>query len=171
MFPGFPLSTEFASYFAGYIAAVSDVTDPLIKLENQLGEMTSLLAELDPIRRLYRYAPEKWSVQQLLGHMIDAERIFACRALRIARGDQTPLPGFEENDYVLAAEAESVEWSQLVAEFQTVRRSNIWMLRNLPAAAWTRISLVNGTPTSVRALAYIMAGHVAHHLNILRERY
>ena len=127
--------------------------------------------DLDPVRRLHRYAPEKWSVQQLLGHMIDTERIFSCRALCIARGDQTPLPGFEENDYVDAAGAENVEWSQLLDEFQAVGRSNLLLLRHLPAAGWTRIGMVNGAPTSVRVIAYIMAGHVAHHVAILRERY
>jgi len=171
MTPGFPHSAEFAPHFAGYIALVKDVTDPLTKLEDQVDQVTSLLNNLDPARRLYRYAPEKWSIQQLLGHLIDTERIFAYRALRIARSDQTPLPGFDENAYVVAADAEAVDWDQLLAEFAAVRRSNILMLRNLPATAWTRTGEVNAAPISVRALAYIMAGHVVHHLNILCERY
>jgi hypothetical protein len=168
---GIPQPSEYAPHFAGYIAAVSQVTNPLLKLEDQLDELVSLLADLDPPLRLYCYAPGKWSVQQLLGHIIDAERIFACRALRIARADQTPLPGFEENGYVTAAEADSVEWSQLIAEFAAVRRSTVLMLQNLPAAAWTRMGVVNGAPTSARAMVYVMAGHLAHHLNVLRERY
>ena len=171
MTPGFPNTAEFAPHFAGYIALVKDVTDPLTKLEDQVDQVTSLLNNLDPARSLYRYAPEKWSIQQLLGHLIDTERIFAYRALRIARGDQTPLPGFDENAYVVAADAEAVDWDQLLAEFAAVRRSNILMLRNLPATAWTRTGEVNAAPISVRALAYIMAGHVVHHLNILCERY
>ncbi len=171
MTPGFPQNTEFAPQFAGYIANVTNVTDPLLKMEDQLDEVTFLLNNLDPARRLFRYAPDKWSIQQLLGHLIDTERIFAYRALRIARSDQTPLPGFDENAYVVSAQAEGVDWSQLLYEFAAVRRSNILMLRNLPATAWTRIGVVNAAPISVRALAYIMAGHVVHHVNILQERY
>ena len=103
--------------------------------------------------------------------MTDAERIFSYRALRVSRNDQTPLPKFEEKGYVAAAESDRVEWSDLLAEFELVRRSSIQLLRNLPEAAWTRIGAASGAPISVRAMVLIMYGHVAHHTAILRERY
>ena len=171
MISGFPQPGEYAPGFAGYIEKVRAVTDPVTTLQEQLTETMDLLQKWPEAKRLSRYASEKWSVQQLLGHLTDTERIFACRALRIARGDQTPLPGFAENDYVAAAHAEAASWAALLDEFALVRQANVAMLRNFPAEAWTRQATVNGATTSVRALAYIMAGHLAHHLDILRDRY
>ena len=107
----------------------------------------------------------------MLGHIIDAERVFAYRALRIARADPAPLAGFDENSYVVAAQAEQCDFGELLAEFEHVRKSSVLLLRRLPEAAWTRAGISNDAPVSVRALAYIMIGHVAHHLGILHERY
>ena len=169
--PGVPEPGEYAPFFAGYVAKVQSCTDPVEKLDQQLAEVVSLLRPLDEKTQLHRYAPEKWSVKDLVGHVIDTERIFAYRALRIGRGDQTALPGFDENPYVQAAEVESCDWALLLEEFTHVRRASILMLKRMPEAAWTRTGTANGTPISVRALVYIMIGHVAHHLDILRERY
>lgn len=169
--PGAPEPNEYKPAFGGYIAKAQSVTDPVDSLERQLDEVLAELRALDPAKRLHRYAAGKWSIQEVLGHLIDTERIFAYRALRIARADQTPLPGFEENDYAVAAESDSADWNGLVAEFEHLRRSNILMFRSLPHAAWTRIGTASGAPMSVRAMAYIMYGHVAHHLDILRQRY
>jgi hypothetical protein len=169
--PGIPEPGEFNPAFAGYVDKARSFADPVQKIEQQLDEMLSLLRPLHAGKQMHRYAAGKWSVKQVLGHITDAERIFSYRLLRIARADPTPLPPFEENAYVTASEVERCEWSELIAEFQHVRRSTILLLRHIPEAAWRRMGTSSGAPTSVRALAYIMIGHVAHHLGILRERY
>jgi hypothetical protein len=169
--PGLPEPGEFLPAFAGYIEKVQAFPDPIQKASEQLAEASTLFRGLDAGRQEHRYAPGKWSVQQVLGHMSDAERIFSYRLLRIARGDQTPLPPFDENAYVAASEVGRLDWEEAVTEFESVRRSTILLLRHLPEGAWTRMGTSSGAPTSVRALAYVMIGHVAHHLGILRERY
>ncbi len=107
----------------------------------------------------------------MLGHLIDTERIFAYRALRIARADATPLPGFEENAYVASAHSEAVPWDELVEEFETVRAATILLIKHFPEDAWLRMGTSSGQPISVRALTHVMIGHVEHHLDILRDRY
>ena len=169
--PGIPGPGEYAPFFAGYVAKVQHYADPIQKLEEQMSELLALLDELDDEKQLHRYAPGKWSVKDVVGHLIDAERIFAYRALRIARGDQTPLPGFDENNYVESAEADRFDWQTLLEEFIIVRRTTILMLFRLPEDAWIRSGIASNNSTTVRALVYIMIGHVAHHLDILKERY
>jgi hypothetical protein len=169
--PGLPQPGEYSGAFALYVGKAESAVDPVRKLNDQLDETLSFFQSLDPSRRLYRYAPGKWSIQEMLGHIIDTERIFAYRAMRIARADQTPLPGFEQDPYVAAAEAERCDWDELLDEFEHVRKASILMLKHLPEAAWARMGISSGAPLSVRAMAYIMIGHVAHHLAILRERY
>src|SRR5260370_3503945 len=169
--PGLPQPGEYNPAFAAYIGKAQSFADPVEKLKDQIDDVLRVLRPLDAAMRLYRYAPGKWSVQEMLGHIIDAERIFAYRALRIARADQTPLASFEENDYVVAAQAERFDWSELLAEFEHVRKSSVLLLQRLPESAWVRTGTANNAPISVRALAYIMIGHVAHHLGVLRERY
>ncbi len=169
--PGVPESHEFSPWFAGYVDKARSFADPVQKLAEQMAEALSLFGSLPPDKHLHRYAPGKWSVQEVLGHLIDAERIFAYRTLRIARNDQTPLAGFDENQYVIASETEHCDWKELLEEWEHVRRASILLLAHLPEGAWTRMGTSNGEPISVRALAYIMVGHVAHHLLILRERY
>jgi len=169
--PGRPEPNEYAPFFGGYIAKAQAVEDPVAALEAQLDEVLALLRPLDVEKQLHRYAPGKWSIKEVINHLTDAERIFSYRAMRVARKDQTPLPAFDENTYVSAAESEKVEWDSLLKEFELVRRSTIQMLRNLPEAAWIRIGLASGAPISVRAMVLIIYGHVAHHLGILRERY
>jgi hypothetical protein len=169
--PGVPGPGEYAPFFGGYIAKVRNCADPVKKLDEQMSEFLDLLQELNEEKQLYRYAPGKWSVKDVVGHLIDAERIFAYRALRIARGDQTPLPGFDENAYVQEAAADRSDWQTLLEEFIVVRRTSVLMLGRMPDEAWMRTGTASNNATSVRALAYIMIGHVAHHLDILRERY
>jgi hypothetical protein len=166
-----PPPTEFGASFAGYIAIAQTVTDPIGDLQLQLDEMVTLLRSLNPTQWHHRYAHGKWSLQELLGHISDTERIFAYRALRIARGDQTPLPGFEQDPYVEAAESDRCDSAILLQEFEHVRRSTIFMCRNFPEAAWTRIGTASNGPMSTRAMVYIILGHAEHHLGILRERY
>jgi uncharacterized damage-inducible protein DinB len=169
--PGVPGPGEYAAFFAGYVAKAQPCDDPIEKLDEQLAEVLALLDPLDEKTQHHRYAPGKWSVKEMLGHVTDAERIFAYRALRIGRGDQTPLPGFDENAYVQQAQTESYSWPLLLDEFTQVRKSSVLLLERMPAAAWTRTGMVSGAVTSVRGMVYVMIGHVAHHLGILRERY
>ncbi len=168
---GFPEPNEYGAPFAGYVAKARPFANPIAQLKLQLDGILALLRTRDRTLWLHRYAPGKWSLQELLGHMIDTERIFACRALRIARGDTTPLPGFDQDPYVIAAEADQCDSHNLLAEFEYVRRSTILMCTNLPDAAWTRMGQVGGAPMSTRAMIYITLGHAAHHVEVLRERY
>lgn len=168
-----PAADEYHARYAGYVAAVGDA-DPIALLEAQLDRTAALLAGVDETRALYRYAPEKWSVKEVVGHLIDTERIMVYRALRIARGDATPLPGFEENDYVRGADFDARPLGGaggLAAELAAVRRATILFFRSLEPAAFERRGTASGWGVSVRALAYITAGHEQHHLRTLRERY
>jgi hypothetical protein len=169
--PGVPQPGEYNPAFAGYVSKAQSVADPVNKLGEQRDELLSLFRPLGADKQLYRYAPGKWSVKEVLGHIIDTERIFAYRALRVARADQTPLPSFEQDDYVAASEVEGCDWIELLDEFEHVRESSILLLRHLPEASWLRTGTASGAPITVRALAYIMVGHVEHHLEILRQRY
>lgn len=166
-----PSPTEYHPAFAGYVTKVQAVTDPIAQLQIQLDEILALLDPLGQSKWLHRYAPGKWSLKELLGHVIDAERIFAYRALRIARGDTTPLPGFEQDPYVEAAEADQCDPVRLLGEFEHVRRATIFMCQNFPDAAWSRTGTASGGPMSTRAMVYILLGHAQHHLDIIRERY
>ena len=169
--PGRPEAGEFAEYYGKYMAKAGGADDPVERLATQLRDFTTFLRAIDPAKRLYRYAEEKWSVQQMLQHVTDTERIFAYRALRIARGDQTPLPGFDQDPYVPASEADAANWDDLVREFSAVRESTLALLRLFPQGAWRRMGTASNNPISVRAIAWILAGHVEHHLAVLRERY
>lgn len=169
--PGVPQAGEYASFYSTYIQNAHGISDPIEALNKQLAETLALLNPLDESKQLFRYAPEKWSVKEVVVHMIDSERIFAYRALRIGRGDQTPLASFEEKPYVAAAEANACDWQELLEEFEHVRKASILLLSHLPHAAWIRTGTASGQTISVRALAYIIAGHVGHHTGILRERY
>ncbi|MEO6525420.1 MAG: DinB family protein [Gemmatimonadaceae bacterium] len=165
-----PHSSEYAPFFHGYISAVpeGDVVDVLRNAGRELHDAVMAIPEQ---RGGFRYAEGKWSIREVLGHLIDAERIFSYRALRIARGDATPLPGFEENDYVRAAGSDARTLASLGHELGVVRESTIQLFQSLPADAWVRRGVANGKEISVRAIAYIAAGHPLHHLRILRERY
>ena len=165
-----PLPDESAPSFHGYIEKVPGERIGEY-LTSQLREVERLLAPLDDAAARFRYAPEKWSVKEVLGHLCDAERIFGYRLLRIARADTTPLPGFEEDAYVPPAEFDTRPIGDLLREFQAVRASTIALVEGLPPAGWQRSGQASGKAISSRALAYIIVGHVTHHLTVLRERY
>lgn len=165
-----PEKTEYAEFYAGYVSLVEE-TDVVSALQTQLTEIEILFAEMAAEKADFRYAPGKWSVKELLGHMIDGERIFSYRALRISRNDQTPLPGFEENSYVENSNFHERSIADLLEEFLYLRQANIIFFKNLDENAWSRIGTASNAQISVRALAFIMVGHVRHHINILRERY
>lgn len=165
-----PEADEHTSYYATYIGVVRG-SDVLSALRSQIGESLELLRGVSEDRAGHRYAPDKWSVRELLGHVIDTERIFSYRALRFARNDSTPLPGYEQDDYIRNATFDSCRLADLAAEFEHVRQSTLYLFQHLDTAAWLRRGIASDCPFSVRALAWILAGHELHHMRILRERY
>lgn len=164
-----PDDHEYAPYFAGYVGLVPE-TDILSVLEEQKTAFRRLAA-VEPGREVFRYAPDKWSVREVAGHLVDGERVFGYRAFAISRGEKAGLPAFDENAYVAASGYGEVPLPQLVAELVTARDANLAFLRRLPADGWSRVGTASGKSITVRALAWIMAGHPRHHLDILRERY
>jgi hypothetical protein len=164
-----PAAHEYPPAFANYVALVHE-NDIQAGLHNQLEEALALLGNVSEKVGNTRHPPYTWSVKQVLGHITDGERVFGHRAFRFARNDPTPLPSFDENDYVRHAVFDEVPLSDLLREFELVRRANLLMLRYFPAAAWERSGIANGANVSVRALAFVMLGHVRHHLNILKKR-
>ena len=167
---GRPQAGEHAPYFSRYIDLVPE-EDIIGTIEAQGRELTALLSPLGEEKAAFRYAPEKWSVKEVLGHLCDAERIFAYRLLSIARGETQPLPGFDENDYMRGANFDQRSFADLLDDFDASRRATLTLLRGLPDDAWTRSGTANDNKTSVRAIAYTLAGHARHHLGVLRSRY
>jgi hypothetical protein len=164
------ITDEYAPYYDRYISLVPD-EDVLIALDQQLSETLILLRSLSEQHGTFRYEPDKWSVKEVLGHMIDTERIMSYRAMCIARNEQKPLPGFEQNDYVRNGNFDKRTVSNLAREFEQVRRATISLFRNLEPEVWDRRGIASEVGVSVRALAYIIAGHELHHKAILKERY
>ena len=165
-----PVEGEYLPYYDRYVSLIAD-GDIIAALGAQLEETLALLSGIPESRAGFRYASGKWSMKELIGHMIDSERIFAYRALRFARNDRTPLPGFEQDDYIRNASFDNTSLADLAAEFESVRRSTLYLFKHLDGEAWTRRGLANDSEASVRALAYIIAGHELHHREILRTRY
>jgi uncharacterized damage-inducible protein DinB len=165
-----PNTNEYAPYYEKYLSLVPP-GDVLATLENQIKSSLSTLRGLSEEQADSRYAPDKWSIKEVVGHIIDSERIFSYRAFRFARNDQTALPGFEQDDYVRAGNFGNRRLSDLVDEFELVRGSTLHLLRSLDDEAWLRRGIANDNEVSVRALAYILAGHEIHHMRIIRERY
>ncbi len=165
-----PEQNEYAAFYETYVSLVEE-TDIVSALEKNLYVLQNLLAEVSEEKGSYAYAEGKWSVREMLGHLIDGERVFSYRALRISRDDQTPLAGFEQNSYVANSNFSRAKLADLIEEFSLLRRSNILFFKNLFDEAWFRTGTASEATVSVRALAYIMVGHVRHHANILRERY
>lgn len=165
-----PPSTEYPSHFEQYIARVPE-PDVMLALAQQATELAQLLAGVSEESASYRYVLDKWSVRQVVGHMIDAERILSCRAVCIARGEKAPLPGFDENEYMQHASFDSCTLNELLKEFELVRASNVLFFRHLHGDARMRIGVANANEVSVRALAYILVGHLRHHIAVLQERY
>lgn len=165
-----PAAGDFAPYYAGYIAAVPE-GDLLEILVAQGGELGKLVRSLPEERKLHRYAPGKWTIAESLLHVADAERVFAYRALRVGRGDETPLPGFDQDAFVVTSNADARTLPSLAEELAAVRSATLTLLRSFDARALARRGTASGNPVTGLALACIIAGHEAHHLRILRERY
>lgn len=166
-----PGSDEYAPSFAGYVAHIADEEEVLAVLAGQLDHVVVWLGGIPEARGDYRYEPGKWSVKEVVGHLSDTERVFAYRALRIGRGDTTPLPGFDDKGYVAEMGARERTLADVAEEWRAVRRATLALFRNLPAPAWHRRGVASDEPISVRALAYIIAGHTRHHLEVLDTRY
>ncbi len=166
-----PNNDEFAPFYADYIQQVSSGEDSIQELAKQRERVRHLLAGVSEVQAGFRYAPDKWSVKEVIGHMGDTERVFAYRLLRIARGDETPLPGFDEKSYVGVARFDERALADLVADWVAVRNATIVLVRGLGPTAWERRGLANGYPVSARALFYIILGHVDHHCQVLQQRY
>jgi hypothetical protein len=165
-----PNPTEHIPYYEKYIALVPE-GDVLQFMEGQIAEISALVEAVSEEQERYRYAPGKWSLREVLGHLIDTERVLSYRAFCIARGETQPLNSFEPDDYAAQAEADRTSMRDLFLEFENVRRGTLAMLRRLSEEASRRVGTASGHPISTRALAYIMAGHIPHHLQIVREKY
>jgi uncharacterized damage-inducible protein DinB len=167
---GLPERSEAAPYYFKYIDRVPD-RDIIGVLERQRDDALALFSTLSEEKSLERYAPGKWSIRQVANHVSDCERVFLFRAFWFARGFDSPLPNFEQDVAAAASQADAFSWASHIEEFRAVRQSTLAFFRNLPAQAWMRSGVASGNPFTVRALAYITAGHLAHHRAVLEERY
>jgi len=165
-----PQANEAAAYYSKYIDLVND-DDVVSFLDTQLDQTMALLEGITDEQSKHRYAADKWSIRQLLNHVNDTERVFLGRALWFARGFKDALPSFDQEIAAAGAGADETPWAQLVGEFRAVRLGTLTFFLNLPAEAWSRSGIASDNPVTVNALAYIIAGHTAHHVNVLRERY
>jgi hypothetical protein len=164
-----PQADEYPVFYKGYIDTVKD--DVLSELENQIVSFQALLKEIPEEKAGFAYAEGKWTIIELIGHILDTERIMAYRALRIARNDSTPLAGFEENDYVANAHFADRSLKSMAEEFEYLRKANLFLIRSLNETELGRVGISNEKPISVKALVFIIAGHLNHHIRILKERY
>ena len=166
-----PAADEYAPAFAGYVAHIGEDEDVLAVLAGQLDQVLARFGAVPGSRGDYRYAPGKWSLKEVLGHLSDTERVFAYRALRIARGDTIPLSGFDDQAWVAQLGAGERTLADMVEEWAHVRRATLALFRHLPPAAWPRRGTASDQPISVRALAWVIAGHTRHHLEVVEARY
>jgi hypothetical protein len=167
---GRPEQNEAASYYSIYIDRVTS-DDVVAVLATQLDETVAFLSAISEEQSLQRYAPDKWSMRELLGHVNDGERVFMYRAMWFARGFEDALPSFDQEIGFKFAESDKISWTSHIEEFRAIRSSTVAFFRNLPADAWLRSGVASDNPVTVRAIAYIVAGHLSHHVNVLRERY
>jgi len=165
-----PLPGEYAEGYAPYLAAAPE-GNVLVLLQAQLDDVANLYSRLSEVQGTHRYAPDKWSLKDLLQHLSDAERIFAYRCLRIGRGDATPLPGWDENTYAVSAGADGRSVSDLLVDFRAARLASLELFRSLPGTAWAQQGNSNGRNLTARCVPYLCLGHVAHHLAVIQERY
>ncbi|HZG56641.1 DinB family protein [Paenibacillus sp.] len=165
-----PVDGDYNPYFKTYIDLVED-GDIVAALETQAGEMRRLLSSISPEKAAYRYAADKWSVAEVVGHIADTERVMSYRLLRVARGDRTPLPGFDQDVFVRNADFGACTPERLAEDYEAVRGATLSLLKGLQEAALARRGVVSDRETTAAALAYVIAGHERHHLNILKDKY
>ena len=165
-----PETNEFAQYYNTYISLVED-DNVIPALKAQSAELRAVFSAIPEEKGTFAYADGKWTIKEVLSHLIDGERMFAYRILRISRGDETPIEGFEQDGYIENSNANNRPFAELLEEFDLQRRSNLLLLNNLSDEASRRMGTASGLPVSARALTYIMAGHIRHHIDILNQRY
>ncbi len=166
-----PTSNEYAEFYAGYIQRATARGDVLAALPKQIDEIRAALGSLTDVQALFRDAPKQWTIKEVMGHLNDTERVFAYRLLRVSRNDVTPLPGFEQDDYVREAGFNAHPLETLLQEFDFQRRANILLIQNMTEASARRLGMASGHPISARALIYMLVGHVDHHMASLHEKY
>lgn len=164
-----PEPSEYDSFYAGYIAKVPD-GDVIQILDQQLHDVVQFWRSIPPSAASVIHPPYRWNVRQVLDHLVDGERVFGYRLFRISRGDETPLPGYDEHFYAQASEEQPAPLADIVESFEMLRRANLNLIRNLPESAWNRAGTSNNSRITARALIFILAGHVYHHDAILRQR-
>jgi len=164
-----PDRSEYADFYTNYIARVPD-GDVIAFLSGQPGAYRKLLGPLSDEAASARPQPGKWNVKEIIGHLCDAERVQSYRALRFARGDQKELHGFEQDDYVREAHSDTRSLADLLDEFEGIRNSTLALFKSFPPEVWQRSGVANGAPVTVRAMAYIVAGHTQHHYDLLKAR-
>lgn len=165
-----PEKDEYNEFYQGYVSQVKN-EEILQELETQISTLNEIFASISEEKGLFAYAEGKWTIKEVLGHIIDAERVFAYRIFRISRKDETPLETFDENEYIANSDFNQRTIAEMLEEFSLLRRANLLLLNSFPDTAWVLRGTASGFPVSVRALAYIMFGHAAHHTKILQERY
>lgn len=165
-----PQADEYAPFYAGYVGRVAG-SDLAATLSRQVPRFQSVMGSLSDSEAMSRYAPGKWSIKEVVGHLSDAERVFAYRVLRLSRGDTTPLPGFDEDLYVESAGFDRRTMDDLMQEWSKVRSATLALVDSIDSGAWERRLVASGSEVSLRALVYVIAGHVDHHEQVLRERY
>lgn len=165
-----PEKDEYNEFYQGYVSQVKNELN-LHELETQIADLTAIYSPISEEKGLFAYSEGKWTIKEVLGHIIDAERVFAYRIFRISRQDKTPLESFDENEYVAKSRFNERTIAEMLEEFSLLRRANLLLLESFSENVWLYRGTASGFPISVRALAYIMFGHAAHHANILRERY
>jgi uncharacterized damage-inducible protein DinB len=166
-----PAPTEYAAWFDRYIRLVDDLDDIAETMARQLDETLAWYRDLSDAQIESRYAPGKWTIKEVLGHMSDTERVLQYRALGLARGDQASFPSFEQDDYAKTSGHGARTWSSLLDEFKCVRGSSVHLFRHLDEASLDRLGTVNGNATTARAIGYVIVGHERHHLAILKDKY
>ena len=166
-----PESQEYAPFYSDYIQRASTRGDVTAALSLQPDEMKSALGKLSDSQARFKPGPQEWSIKEVVSHLIDGERVFSYRLLRVSRKDKTPIPGFEQDDYVREANADEVPLTNLLDEFTFLRRANTLAIQNMSASALAEIGTASGNPISARALVYMLVGHVEHHMASLHEKY
>ncbi|HNM35796.1 MAG TPA: DinB family protein [Anaerolineales bacterium] len=166
-----PESQEYAPFYSGYIQLASARGDLTAALSLQPDEMKAAMGGLSDAQARFKPGPAEWSIKEVVSHLIDGERVFSYRLLRVSRKDKTPLPGFEQDDYVREAKADEIALADLIDEFTFLRRANLLAIKNMSASALAEVGTASGNPVSARALVYILVGHVEHHMASLKEKY
>ena len=166
-----PSSDEYAPFYADYIQRASVRSDILAALSEQIDELNTALGKMADEQARFKFGPAEWSIKEVIGHLNDVERVFSYRLLRISRNDQTPLPGFEQEDYVHEAGFDNFTLKDLLLEFEFLRRANILAIKNMTDTAIDHRGTASGNPVSARALIYMLVGHVDHHMASLYEKY